>query len=55
MELLTSVTSTMTPLLASQLELATKALIPAHLVTPVAGESFSNHAGALRRVCRTGL
>ena len=47
MELLISVASTVTPLLASQLELATKALSPAHLLTP---ESFSDHADALRHL-----
>src|SRR5580700_2469614 len=50
MESLTSVASTVTPLLASQLELATRALTPAHLLTPVAGESFSDYADALRRL-----
>lgn len=50
MESLASVASTVTPLLASQLELATRALTPAHLLTPVASESFSNHADALRRL-----
>jgi mannose/fructose/N-acetylgalactosamine-specific phosphotransferase system component IID len=50
MDSLTSVTSTVTPLLASQIKQATRALVPAHLLTPVAGESFINHEDALKRL-----
>jgi hypothetical protein len=49
MESPTSVASTVTPQLASQLELAAGALAPAHLLTPVASESFSDHSDAPRR------
>jgi hypothetical protein len=50
MESLTSVASAVTPLLASQLQLATSTLTPAHLLTPTTGESFSDHVSALRRL-----
>src|SRR4051794_35564713 len=45
-----SVASTVTPLLASQIQTATNALPPAHLITPVFGESFVTPEGALRRL-----
>src|SRR5439155_1651246 len=50
MDSLSSVASTVTPLLASQIERATRALALAHLLTPVAGESFINHEDALKRL-----
>ena len=51
MDSLTSnVASTVTPLLASQIKLATKALPPANLLPPVAGESFNDRDVALRRL-----
>jgi hypothetical protein len=50
MDSLSSVASTVTPLLASQIERAIRALAPAHLLTPVARESFINHEDALKRL-----
>jgi len=45
-----SVASTVTPLLASQIQQATNALPPAHLITPVFGESFVTLEDALQRL-----
>jgi hypothetical protein len=45
-----SVASTVTPLLALQIQKATNALPPAHLVTPVFGESFVTPEDALWRL-----
>ena len=45
-----AVASTVTPLLASQISLATKALPPAHLITPANGESFAAPEDALRHL-----
>jgi hypothetical protein len=45
-----SAASTVTSLLASQITIATKVLPPAHLLTPVHGESFKTPDEALRRL-----
>ena len=45
-----SATSTVTPLLASQIAIATKVLPLAHLLTPTHGESFKTLDEAFRRL-----
>jgi hypothetical protein len=45
-----TITSTVTPLLASQIQAATQALSPAHLLPPTAGESFGSPENALQRL-----
>jgi hypothetical protein len=44
------VASTVTPLLASQIQQATKSLPSAHLILPANGESFNYAAYALQRL-----
>jgi hypothetical protein len=43
-----TVASTVTPLLAQQIQQATKSLPLAHLITPATGESFDSPANALQ-------
>jgi hypothetical protein len=45
-----AVASTMTPLLAAQIAQATRALPPAHLITPANLESFATLEEALQRL-----
>jgi hypothetical protein len=45
-----AVASAVTPLLASQIQQATKSLPLVHLILPAIGESFDNPTNALRRL-----
>jgi hypothetical protein len=45
-----AVASAVTPLLASQIQQATKSLPLAHLITPATGESFATPEDALQRL-----
>ena len=45
-----AVASTMTPLLASQIQDAIQSLPPAHLIPPASGELFDSPENALRRL-----
>jgi hypothetical protein len=45
-----AVASAVTPLLALQIQQATKSIPPAHLITPATGESFETPDDALRRL-----